>query len=75
MEGVENNPVEIPSTLRKCPSHIWNDFSFSDINLYKFIIPSIGKGELTSEKLKLLQNILFCGCFTTSLRRQNFSAH
>jgi len=30
MEGVENNPVEIPSTLRKCPSHIRYDFTYPE---------------------------------------------
>jgi len=41
--------------------------SITSIYLYKFLIPSIGISEATTEKLKLPQNI-FLGSFTSSLQ-------
>jgi len=41
--------------------------SIASMYLYKFIIPSIGVSEATTEKLKLPQNI-FLGSFTSSLQ-------
>jgi len=37
MKDMGQYPIGIPFTIRKCLSHIWNEFSFSCINVFVYI--------------------------------------